>query len=212
MIRINRTYEPVDPNFDDLVRKPGKAFLATTPNPTYKQWKHHDYWRRVAPALRERYSGICAYRCYFIHEVTGDDTIEHFRPKTHNPILAYEWTNYRYVCGKLNTWRRTDENVLDPFDIEDGWFYIEFPSLLVKASSGLEGGLTARIRNTIIQLKLNEYDPCIRCRQRIIEDYCSGDISFDYLKRHAPFLGREMERQGLVDKIWDIMSIKYLKK
>jgi hypothetical protein len=212
VIRIAKTDEPLDPSFEELVRKPGKAFLAAIPNPNYKQWKHHDYWRGVAPVLRKRYSGICAYSCYFIHEVTGDDTIEHFLPKTPHPTLAYEWTNYRYVCGKLNTWKRTDENVLDPFEIEDGWFNIEFPSLLVKASGGLDARLILRIRSTITQLKLNEDDPCIRCRQRIIEDYCSGDISFDYLKRHAPFLGREIERQGLIDKIWDIMSLSHLRK
>ena len=126
MMKLTRTDEPTTPDFDALVRKPGEAFLLTNPTPKHNEWKHHDYWRRIAPTLRTRYNGICAYSCYFIHEVTGDDTIEHFRPKTPNPTLAYEWTNYRYVCGKLNTWKRTDESVLDPFEIEDGWFFIEF--------------------------------------------------------------------------------------
>ena len=205
------TDEPVDPNFNELVRKPGQAFLLTTPHPKSAQWKHHDYWRRIAPELRRRYNGICAYSCYYIHEVTGDDTIEHFRPKTPSPTLAYEWTNYRYVCGKLNTWKRTDETVLDPFNIEDGWFYIEFPTLLVKPTHGLDVSLTALIKNTIIQLHLNDDDPCIRCRQRIIEDFCGGYITFDYLKRHAPFLGGEIERQSLLATICDIMSMTHLR-
>lgn len=211
-MKLTRTDEPTNPDFDALVRKPGEAFLLTNPSPKYNEWKHHDFWRRIAPTLRHNYNGICAYSCYFIHEVTGDDTIEHFRPKTPNPTLAYEWTNYRYVCGKLNTWKRTDENVIDPFEIEDGWFFIEFPSLLVKPFPGLDPGLTSRIKNTVLQLKLNDYDPCIRCRQRIIEDFCSGDVNFNFLKRQAPFVGLEIERQGLLDTIWDVMSLKHMKK
>ena len=213
MIRIAKTDEPLHPSFEELVRKPGSDLSGRdSQSPRTSNGNITIIGEGCAPVLRKRYSGICAYSCYFIHEVTGDDTVEHFLPKTPHPTLAYEWTNYRYVCGKLNTWKRTNENVLDPFEIEDGWFNIEFPSLLVKASVGLDARLITRIRNTITQLRLNEDDPCIRCRQRIIEDYCSGDISFDYLKRHAPFLGREIERQELVDRIWVVMSLSHLRK
>ena len=62
---------------------------------------------------------------------TGWKTVEHFKPKDLHPGLAYDWDNYRLVCGLLNSRKRVNETILDPFEIEDGWFLLHFPSLQV---------------------------------------------------------------------------------
>ena len=50
---------------------------------------------------------------------------------------------------------------------------------------------------TIDRLKLNDRD-CLTVREDYATDYFQGDISLGYLRRRAPFLAREIERQGMV--------------
>ena len=39
---------------------------------------------------------------------------------------VYEWRNYRLACSLMNARKGAVASVLDPFEIEDGWFAIEF--------------------------------------------------------------------------------------
>jgi hypothetical protein len=54
-------------------------------------------------------------------------------------------------------------------------------------------------------LGLNDEESCLENRAKYVKDYCGGHITFDHLKNEAPFLGKELERQGLVDRIKEIM-------
>lgn len=125
MIHVDENAEP--PEFNDRVRRKGRRFLRDYPRPTSKQWRSHSYWREVGPQLHDQYDGICAYSCHWIPYDTGADTVEHFRPKDIYPKQAYEWRNYRLVCATLNGRKGVHEDVLDPFEIQDGWFVIDFP-------------------------------------------------------------------------------------
>jgi len=42
-------------------------------------------------------------------------------------------------------------------------------------------------------------------RNQWLEPYCLGEASFPVLKKNAPFIAYELERQDLVDKIRSIM-------
>jgi hypothetical protein len=152
MIRVNQAAEPE--NFDDRVRRRGLRFLGNPPKkPTVKQWRNHSYWREVGHQLYDAYSGICAYSCHWIPYDTGADTVEHFRPKDTYPAEAYEWSNYRLVCATLNGRKGAFEDVLDPFVIQNGWFIIDFPSMLVKPDSDLDPVLQESVDATIIRLE-----------------------------------------------------------
>jgi hypothetical protein len=196
MMRIDPKPEPAD--FNKQVRQPGKRFLARYPNPTTKQFDSHSYWRKMAQQLHKCYDGICAYSCHWIPYDTGADTIEHFQPKSLHPTLAYEWSNYRLVCGTLNG-RRGTEDVLDPFTIQNGWFILEFPSLFIKAAPGLAPDLTAQIISTRDRLGLNDEGTCLKSRQRYVIDYCNKDISFNHLTRDAPFIAQQLVCHRLED-------------
>ncbi|WP_228019853.1 hypothetical protein [Sphaerospermopsis sp. LEGE 08334] len=51
--------------------------------------------------------------------------LEHFLSCENHRHLAYEWTNYRFVSGWVNSSKGTlDNQVLDPFEVEDDWFEI----------------------------------------------------------------------------------------
>lgn len=195
--------------FDIKVKKPGCAFLRKHPKPTQQQWNSHSYWRRTLFALHQRYNGICAYSCHWIPYDTGEDTVEHFKPKSKYPNHAYEWTNYRLVCQLLNS-RKGKKVVIDPFQMTTGWFVIDFPSLMVRPADGLVATIRKRVESTCIVLGLNEENTCMLMRQEFVIEYCLGNINYTHIEKRAPFLALEMKRQGYddLDKIKTVMSCR----
>lgn len=198
MIHIDPQPEP--PHFDARVRTRGMKFLARHPNPTKNQWKSHDYWTEVLESLYTEYKGICAYSCHWIAPDTGSRTVEHFHPKSKFPPMAYEWSNYRLVCLTLNR-QKGIQPLLDPFEIGDGWFIIDFPSLLVKPSSEINVELQKKVSDTIAILGLNDEGTCMKNRLRYVRDYCEYLINFQFMRRDAPFLARELHRQDLSELV-----------
>ncbi|MET0405047.1 MAG: hypothetical protein ABW123_21705, partial [Cystobacter sp.] len=134
MIPVTPQPEPV--SFDTQVRQPGMAFLAKVPRPSKADWKGHEHWRDASKEMHTAYSGICAYSCHWIPHDTGWKTIEHFLPKANYPALAYEWSNFRLVCGVLNG-RKSNRTVLDPFAFKSPCFILDFPSLYMKPAVSL---------------------------------------------------------------------------
>lgn len=197
--------KPEPANFEELVRTPGNAFLAVNPEPTQKQWNTHSFWRNVLTEFRRLYGGICAYSCHWIAPDTGAKTVEHFIPKHEVPAKAYEWDNYRLVCSLLNSRKQISTDTLDPFEVEDGWFVIDFPSLLVKPATGLDEALRVKVRQTITRLKLNDEASCLENRAKYVMDYCVGGVPFSHLQKEAPFLAKELQRRHLVHEIKNMM-------
>lgn len=209
MIHVELQPEPAP--FDRLVRQPGHRFLARHVRPTKNLWRSHDYWVRVKGELYAGYNQICAYSSHWIPPDTGSRTCEHFVPKDRHPKLAYEWSNYRLVCGTLNG-RKGTRGVLDPFELKDGWFVIDFPSLLVRPGRSFDLGIARRIQETIDVLGLNDEGTCLMARASWTRDYCclvreaQAAVAFEFLKRRAPFLAVELQRQGLIESIVAMMG------
>jgi hypothetical protein len=152
MIRVVLQPEPAI--FEEHVRRPGQAFLGRNPNPTLKQFNTHSYWRRILKPLHTAYNGICAYSCHWIPYDTGCDTVEHFLSKKARPNQAYEWSNYRLVCGTLNGRKGEFDDVLDPFLVNNGDFVLRFPSLLVAPSTLISREDQTKVQTTINRLQL----------------------------------------------------------
>jgi len=206
MIHVDPRPEPAA--FDVRVRQRGQRFLEGHPRPTAKQWRNHSYWREIGSQLHDAYSGICAYSCHWVPYDTGADTVEHFRPKDTYPTDAYEWGNYRLVCATLNGRKGVHEDVLDPFLVEEGWFVIDFPSMLVSPNPHLDSTIRQRIQATIDRLGLNDEGTCLKSRVKWLSDYCGPNgIPFEYLRRHAPFIAAELERQGLAATVCERLLI-----
>jgi len=185
-------------------------FLKRVPNPTQDQWKQHDYWKHVLPHMRKIYKGICSYSALWISPATGTHSIDHFKPKSSNPRLAYEWGNYRFVSLRYNTLKGTKE-ILDPFKLKPGWFLMDFPSLKVKPNPELSNKDADAVRNTVSVLKLNT-DPRYKehCQDYVME-YCNGGIAFCHLEKKAPFISFELKRQGLAERETLAQVMKYPK-
>lgn len=64
----------------------------------------------IKDALRSMCSGI--ERCMYCEDSKGTD-IEHFRPKSDYPHLAFTWSNYLLACSHCNSNEKRDEFPLD---------------------------------------------------------------------------------------------------
>jgi hypothetical protein len=203
VIPVQEQPEPTD--FAQKVRKPGAAFLQKVFHPT--NWDNREYWQNALPALYQAYAGICAYSAHWIQYDEGAATVDHFIPKSVAPQLAYEWSNYRLASRTMNIRKGDHQDVLDPFTLEPSWFMLDFPSLLIKPKPTLSAIQKEQVIATVKRLKLNDDDTCVKARLHWILPFCMGHISFEFLRRHAPFIAYELQRQDLVDKISSIMMI-----
>ena len=192
MIRV--ALVPEYPNFDAEVRVPGAAFLAECPNPTSEQFKKKNLWHRAAKELHAAYSGICAYTAMYLPE---QGSIDHFRPKSTFPLLAYEWANFRLASGRVNNSKGNQAEIIDPFEIENDWFYLDIPACLLRPNPTLDKPTRNRISGTINSLRLNQDDNYVQERCNILIDFARGDISENFLSRRYPFLAKEVARQAL---------------
>lgn len=142
------------------------------------------------------YDRLCAYLALHIEPATGNPSVDHVIPKSKAWDRVYEWSNYRLASARINAKKNDIHHVLDPFEIEDGLFAIEFVEFQVKPGPEA-GGQLASVLQTIETLGLNMPE-CCAARRAYVVDYEAGEISLSYMERRAPFVAREMRRQGLL--------------
>lgn len=181
----------------------GDSPLMVNGKPVKKTVADFPYWTRCLDDLHRAYNGICAYYC-FRCEKASLPQVDHFIPKgdyfvakgDQSPNLAYEWSNFRLACGAANTLKNRFPDVLDPAQIEDGWFQLDVNSLRVYANPALSPPVREKIDATITRLKLSEGD-ALAARQHAISHFRQGRANFAFLELDHPFLARELARQGI---------------
>jgi len=211
MIPVKQAPEPE--TFDALVRQPGLSAIAelvgepTTirrRGPKRKKVADHrssipadDFpplWRKALDDLVIAYDSTCAYWCLRIHQGTGNPTVDHFAPKSRHWDKVYEWSNYRLACQTVNGFKREFSDVIDPFLLGEGLFALDLVSLKVVPGTA-SGDQLAEVRDSITRLRLDsgEYSSALEERY---QPYRAGEITFAHLRKYAPFLALEIERQG----------------
>ncbi|WP_300801630.1 hypothetical protein [uncultured Desulfovibrio sp.] len=199
MIPVTPKPEPED--FDTQVRQKGLRWLEkhhidiTAPLPSGT--KLPPYWRACLDELYHNYDGVCAYLAVFFERTTGTGHVEHFCPKSLRPDLAYEWRNYRLACSAINSRKRDFTDILDPFEIEDGWFYLELVSGHIFPNPQLPASLQQKIQASIDRLKLDS-PANNEMRAKHYQLYCEGKMTKEHLKDYSPFVWKEAARQGLL--------------
>jgi hypothetical protein len=198
MIRVVPKPEPSD--FDAKVRQPGRAFLqgqgviAGQTTPANFPWK--ELWRSALEDLFDDYGEICAYSGMRIPSCRSGATVDHFLHKGRNPFLAYEWNNYRLAFSRFNSRKSSFDDVLDPFQVEPGWFVIDFGDGRVLANPLVERSIEERIKQTIQRLKLNERRLKNK-RTELFDRFLKKKVELGVLCEDAPFVYQEILRQGL---------------
>ena len=188
MIPVARVKKPR--GFDAEVKVPGDAWLAINPAAA----RPPALWAPYTARLSEAFSNLCGYAA--MHDPTGG-TVDHFLSFKHHRRLAFEWSNYRFASGPLNSSKRdADDAVLDPFDVGVGWFEIILPSLQMRVTDAVPDEYRAKAEFTLTRLKLRDGERVIRWRRSWYRMYTGGQLTLDGLRSVAPLLAAAVEAQG----------------
>jgi hypothetical protein len=186
VIRFDRVPEP--PGFDESVRQRGVAWLKEHPS-----GRPHDYWRKFTPQLRKGFRELCAYSAMWIQ--SGD--VDHFAPCVEKRELAYEWSNYRYADGSINSrkQRSPESELLDPFEVRDEWFEILLPSLQLVVTDRCPPELRKRANTMLDKLGLGHAEWVLEVRGSWFKLWQSGNLTLEGLDRKAPLLARAIRKR-----------------
>jgi hypothetical protein len=211
MIPVQLAPEP--PDFDERVRRPGLGAIAELvgEGPTVRRrgpkrkvvvQRREDlrpehfppFWREATESLLSAYGRMCAYAALYIERITGSATVDHWAPQSIAWDRVYEWDNYRLACSLMNANKRDFGDVIDPFEVKEGMFALDLVKL--KAIPGPDAGpREAEVIATIKRLGLDGSDYS-EALADYYHDYLEGHISLGRLQKRAPFLARELRRQG----------------
>lgn len=172
-------------------RGSGRQWLAAHPNPAGRP---PDYWSPFRDNLREGFVRRCGYFAMYMHDGTVDHFISWDSCKTANPQLAYEWDNYRFIAPSLNSKKRTlDDQLLDPFEVHDDWFEVEIPSFVLRVTNQIPAHLRAKAEFTVDRLGLQQGRKAVTLRWEWYEQFRSGELTLDGLRRYAPLVANAVE-------------------
>lgn len=192
MIEIDQTLMAEPAEFDLRCRQKGLQWLANNPRANRRDGQRpRDYWSRFKPQLADAYRGLCAYSA--MHEPVG--TVDHFVSVNANERLAYEWDNYRFASGWINSSKNKAGNIIDPLDVRDDWFEVLLPSLqLVIIPENIPAHLRDLASDTLVRLHLRDDERVLRQRRKWYQMYQQGRLTLEGLRDVAPLIARAVER------------------
>ncbi len=151
------------------------------------------YWREFRTTLGIPTNHICWYcerQCYADTESGGRaPTVDHFRPISRFPQLAYEWSNWIFSCQRCNgenkkdKWPETgyvDPCAADAAEWPDKYFDYDLLTGDIEPKKGLPPNAQRRAWDTIDDLGLNKLDVKIdrmACVQELWNSLMSRPVS-----------------------------------
>lgn len=185
MIPVAPVPEPAD--FDERARRPGEAWRARNPSAS----RPRDKWSPFRPALAEGFANRCGYTAMLL---PNGGTVDHFRSYRTHPELAYEWSNYRYAAAWINSAKKTAD-VLDPYEVGDGWFEVLLPSLQLVATDKVPPERKALVERTLARLPIAHDERVVRWRGIWYRMYREGELTLAGLRRVAPLIAEAEEKR-----------------
>lgn len=190
-----KVLKPEPDGFDERCRKKGEKWLADNPKATRKAKRPKDFWSPFRPKLADAFHNRCAYGA--MYEPNG--TVDHFKPVDADESLAYEWTNFRFASGWINSSKNKRPKVLDAFQVKAGWFEVLLPSLqLVAVKQNIPAKLHELVDQTLKDLHLCDDERVLRQRRAWLRMYEEGKINLEGLREMAPLLATAVaKRDGI---------------
>lgn len=179
---------PEPPDFDAKCRVPGNAWLAL-----HAAGRPTNRWTTFCSNLATGFVDRCGYGAMWISR----GTVDHFVGCDEDRNLAYEWSNYRYVDGWLNSSKNKhpSTSLLDPFEIQPGWFEIVLPSLQLKLTDLVPPELRERAEFTLKRLPLRDDERVIRQRRAWLAAYEQQGVPLAFIEQMAPLIAEAIRRQ-----------------
>lgn len=88
------------------------------------------------------------------------------------------------------------EDFLDPFEVQQGWFEVLLPSLLLVLTDKVPPACRARAEYTLKHLPLHDDERVMRVRRQWLRLYEEGKIGLEGLREMAPLIAAAVERQA----------------
>ncbi|MEO8616633.1 MAG: hypothetical protein ABI600_15930 [Luteolibacter sp.] len=170
-------------------KKRGEDWLVANPNA--KTSKYPGYWTEFQSDLEDGFSS----RCGWLATKITFGQVDHYLSKKHHSDQTYTWSNYRYIAGSLNGSKGThDAAILDPFDVQPGWFEVILPSCQLKLTSAIPAAFLTRAEFTLKQLKLVRGQKVRKLRKRYYDEYKSGMLTKIGLREYAPLIADAVDQ------------------
>ncbi len=181
---------PKPKEFVELAEIPGAAWLAK--NPDAKRPK--DLWSQFRGLLADGFHNLCAYSAMFI----PGGTVDHFVSCHEDISRAYDWKNYRFASSWVNAskGRVPAAKLLDPFEVEDGWFEVLLPSLQLVVSKRIPAERRAQAEFVLERLHLSHDERVLRPRLEWLRSYEEGELTLEGLRRKAPLIAIAVEARS----------------
>lgn len=194
MIRVEKSDEPKE--FDMECRRAGQAWLSNwqKENPGKKPERPRDYWSPFKQELATAFNFRCGFGAMWISSGTVDHFVSWNEDK--EMVLAYEWTNYRYVEGWINSAKskKASHNILDPFDVQDDWFEIKLPSMQLIITDKIPNEFKQKAIWTLKNLPICDDERILRTRREWYRMYQDGELNLEGLKKKAPLIAKAVEK------------------
>jgi hypothetical protein len=182
---------PEPPDFDARARRPGNLWLTNSANDAKRP---KDLWSPFKSQLADGFHKLCGYSAMF--DLTG--TVDHYLSCENHRSLAYEWSNYRFCSGWINSSKKAiDDQVLDPFQVQDDWFEILLPSLQLVLTATVPPSERDRAEFTLRRLGLKDDERILRQRREWYKLYQEGKLNLEGLEHCAPLIARAVRKQLL---------------
>jgi hypothetical protein len=128
---------------------------------------------------------------------TTDGTVDHFVSINEDRSRAYDWDNYRYVAGWVNSSKQNvvSTDILDPYEVEEGWFEILLPTLELVVTSKVPPGKRTQAEQTLKRLPIGRDERAIKRRGVYYDEYLKKEIGIAELRKRAPLLAAAIEKR-----------------
>jgi hypothetical protein len=131
-------------------------------------------------------------------------TVDHFLSRNRHRHLSYEWSNFRYVSHWLNSSKQAlDARVLDPFDVQDEWFEIVLPSLVMRLTRCVPARVRPLAEFTLRRLQLDDGDRVYDQRKIYYDEFVETGHPIGWLERRAPMLATAVRRERVLAHLLD---------
>ncbi len=195
MIHIDSSRLTRPTNFNEDCTVPGLRWIAEHPKAQRLGKKRpRDFWTPFKPQLSDAFRELCAYGA--MYEPVG--TVDHFIPVDADESLAYDWDNYRFASGWINSGKKNREGFLDPLRVQDGWFEVLLPSLQLIPTDRIPVDLRPLAEATITRLHLRDDERVLRQRRRWYRLFQEGKLDLAGLRENAPLIAAAIDKQNSV--------------
>ncbi len=143
-------------------------------------------WGHCKDALADMSEGKCSY-CEYPINASRSGQVDHFRPKTYFPSLAYEWTNYFLACGGCNGAKSDKWNDYIRPDLDD------VENLLMFAEDGKLTSADKKALATIADFEMNR-KWLVRIRRRAVNEALSRFDQIVEEYKRDPGVGERLAR------------------